>query len=279
MKPYVPSGQSDPGGIARMAGACLAAGAVAGTLLHYVERWLNLLLLFPALLGAVAGGVGAAVIAQKRIRAPLAAGLIALAAGALAYAMDSFLSCWEVGAADLGFLDFLRLRAEMGTRIGRVGSSGSPLELGGTATWILWALELACAAGIAFAVAWGRAREPFCEPCGRWYGEREAALIVGALTEETAVRAALEIQDAVGLARLATTGTPTLGAGRAALAVRVRRCSGCAHAEAWVQLVRLKRDRRGRLDEKVVTRGLVPLPFWQAVADALTGGRSGTVGT
>ena len=198
MKPYVPSGQSDPGGIARMAGACLAAGAVAGTLLHYVERWLNLLLLFPALLGAVAGGVGVAVIAQKRIRAPLAAALVALAAGALAYGMDALLSWWELDAADLGFLDFLQLRAEMGTRIGRVGSSGSPLELGAVATWILWAVELGFAAGIAFAVAWARAREPFCEPCGRWYGEREPALIAGGLAEETAVRAALEVRDAVG---------------------------------------------------------------------------------
>jgi hypothetical protein len=334
----VASGESDPGGRVLALAASLGAGAAVGALFHVIEQWLNLLVIFPALMGLAAGLAGAAVVKAKRVRAPFAAALIGLAGGAVAYltgfaigyarvradmakdldavvaavsrdagapppatldvdhAVDRLLLAWaEAGddpppsdsavadallgdergvplpARGAALIAWLRVTAAAGTDIthGVSSSSSHPLHLGGTATGVLWAVELLIAAVIGLAVTGAAARVPFCEQCGTWYGPPEALVVVAGKEEQAAVSRALENADPVALAALAAgarSALPTLGV----VGLRARHCTRCPDADTYVQLIRFKRDRRGRGEEKVLRSGLFPAVTWRALSAPLT---------
>ena len=75
-----------------------------------------------------------------------------------------------------GFLGFMMLRASVGESISSHGSSGTPIT--GWACWGLWILEAGFVVGTAVGLTHAQAKKPFCEDCGRWFGEPVRAMYV-----------------------------------------------------------------------------------------------------
>jgi hypothetical protein len=200
LRRYVATGRGGPGAVLAVLGASLAGGAVTGALEAVVDRWFSLLVLFPLIIGGVAGGLAAWMIGRHRLRAPLLALVLGAAGGAAGYLTvhainyvqfrvtfvddmkPSAPSAGEAEAPDqidhllmqvtghAGFRGYLEIAAQHGVSIKRVGASDPGIALSGIGAWLLWLAELVFAAGMAGFIAYRRANEPFCEDCGVWFG-------------------------------------------------------------------------------------------------------------
>jgi hypothetical protein len=201
LRRYVATGRGEPFAILAVLGAALAGGVAVGIVEGIVDRWFSLVILFPLLIGATAGGLASLMIGRFRLRAPALAFALAAAAATAGYVAthvigyfefrsdiatlakaeqpamtdDEFAAMFEAeliaetGAS--GFRGYLELAAKHGVRLKRASSSTDDgIELTGIGAWLLWLAELAFAAGIAGFLAGKRAREPFCEACNIWFG-------------------------------------------------------------------------------------------------------------
>jgi hypothetical protein len=245
---YSASGLSHPGALPRLISTCLIAAILGGVIEGIVSRWFSLLLLFPAFLGLIVGGTAIRVIEKAHVRAPLLAALIAGVAGLLGEAtlqgvqyyqfrsgmLDEIAS--EAGArADSvidgelqqqtghgGIVGYLLLRARVGTEVKKAGHS-TGLKLAGTAFWVLFALNFSIVAGIAAAMAWDRARAPYCEGCQRWYDRTED--VASGAADKASVAATLQ-----ALTRGAYGDVPGVFGSAAADSgslLRLLRCGSC----------------------------------------------------
>jgi hypothetical protein len=272
LRRYVPTGRGGPFAIVAVLGVALAGGVIAGALEGAIDKWFSLLLLFPLLIGGVAGGGAAWMIGRQRLRAPLLAMLLGAAGGAAGYAavhvVDYMRFRADVGgmlagqspgttqdelAAQLdamlveqtgeaGFRGFLEIAAREGVSIKRMGASDKGLALTGLGAWLLWLCELLAAAGLAGFVAYGRAKAPFCETCDVWYGPERAVAGGGAGGKVThkAILSALEAGDLAGAgAALATPPSP-----KASFALTASTCPQCG-VDAHCKLKRVTQKRKG----------------------------------
>jgi hypothetical protein len=213
--------------------ASLLAGVVLGVIEGLISQWFSLFLLFPMLIGIAAGLTAAGMITRFKLRAPALALLLGFAGGAAGYVAEHVTvyvrDRWDLAAtlkreapgasdADIsaaidelltrkggapGFRGFLTIAADQGVQIKRMTSNDNDgLSLKGTAAWILWAIELLGTAVIAGWIARSKAREPFCEDCGVWYGA--AVPVAGGGAGSKAMRrqllAALDTGDLEGAA-------------------------------------------------------------------------------
>src|SRR5439155_17513125 len=79
VRKYEPSGKVDAVSLSLLVAAALSAALIGGAIEGFASRWFNLLVVFPAGLGLLVGGVGSAVVQRRRIRSPhigLAVGLL-----------------------------------------------------------------------------------------------------------------------------------------------------------------------------------------------------------
>ena len=158
--------------------ASLVGAVVLGSAYHFVARLIDLMILFPIFLGL---GVGATIrMAAARGRCRQAALLVAVAlgTGATAYAVRQtldtlqtrnearrFLAEKNKEPAEFGFLDALRVRAELG--IGLTSRRTAKGTLTGAGFWIFLLVETAIVAGVAAASARSFSLLPFCGRCGK----------------------------------------------------------------------------------------------------------------
>ena len=158
--------------------------------------------------------------------------------------LDSFMTI-KYGRG--GLLGYLELAAEAGVSISRAGHSSSEESeptLTGVGVYVLWGLEFMLAAGVAFFMAFGRAKQPFCEICGTWY-ERTVAIAVGNGQKEP-VKNLIKTVDAADWASMlapATLGTPTKGLSSVVL---VERCATCEEHEPLLSVKVIKESGKGK---------------------------------
>jgi hypothetical protein len=200
LRRYVASGKGRPFAIVWVLAVSLIGGVGVGVIEGMVDRWISLLLLFPALIGAAAGGLGAVMVRRHQLRAPAIVLVLGIAGGVAGYAAihvvdyvrfrTAFAASIQAdhpsetgaGAAaaidqalidrtgKAGFFGFLDLAAQQGVTIKRVGVGDPGLALTGVGAWVVWLFELLLAAAVAGLIARRQAREPFCESCQAWYG-------------------------------------------------------------------------------------------------------------
>ncbi|TMQ18392.1 MAG: hypothetical protein E6J91_07855 [Deltaproteobacteria bacterium] len=286
LRRYVASGRGGSGAILPVFLASLIVGVLVGALEGLVSQWLSLFLVFPALIGVGAGAAAAAMVHRFKLRAPGLALLIGFAGGAVGYTADHVVTYErfrselidvfkreQPGASDAeasaeldrqlaakvgspGFVGFLELAAREGVRVKRTGEKDEHgMSFTGTAAWILWGAELLIAAAVAAAMAWAKAREPFCEDCDAWYGTAMPVASGGAGSKEMyrQMTSALEVGDVDGAARafFAPTRKP-----RAMFALSAATCGRCG-GDAWCRLDRVmtqKRAQRSKLATWLMTR-------------------------
>ena len=169
----------------------LLAGPVAalafGALYHYVSRVIDIMVVFPVLLGfAVAWALRVAAIRGRCRHAGLLLA-VSLAAGAAAYGVRQSLETAAIqnqmhrflaqkSAEDLlvseratrvhfSYLDAWRIRATVGMEVGSLRSSSRQIKLQGAAFWIFLLVEMVIVAGVAAAATRSILRLPTCAGC------------------------------------------------------------------------------------------------------------------
>lgn len=254
-RPYRASGLSESGAIQVLFFGTLAAGTVIGVAESELGRWVRLLVVFPLVAGILVGLVARWTIGRRRVRAPVAAALIA-GLGGLAtqlachltdyYRFRSAVAFEEVApgqgkpiqrrpvavdealaaqTGSTGFLGYLKLRAREGVGIERGGRE--VVRAQGMEAFALWGVEAILAIGVAAALAANRASQPFCERCRTWYGADETVAVGSA--DKGQVREVVAALDARDPARAAAAlGAP---GDEAQSLLALRRCPRCPENE------------------------------------------------
>ncbi len=206
MREYRPSNRVPLVGLLIMITAAVVGGLGAGVITYFVSRELYLILLFPILLGLLCGWIAALAVQIGRVRAPLVAGMFGVLMALILYGTYRYADYYwgfrgdqkgqiediygqkinddqyqqfedmaleeEVGAT--GFVGYTKLTAREGITITRAPrSTGSGLTLKGVILYIYWVSEIGLMAYIAAAGPYRRARRPFSEQTGEWYGEAQ----------------------------------------------------------------------------------------------------------
>ena len=172
--------------------AGLAAALAFGTLYHFVGRFLDLLIVFPILLGVAVGW--ALKLAALKGRSRQAGVLLAAAvlSGVAAFGTRQVLDTFHVrgdlktilvaaskdatndadrdrlqlASESIGFFDALRVRADAGVGIGRArGGAKKTLNLSGAMFWVLMVVEAGIVAFFAAAAVFPISRIAYCGRC------------------------------------------------------------------------------------------------------------------
>ena len=272
---YVPSGKAGGAGLALTIGAAVAAGVVLAVPVHFVGRFLYLILVFPVLWGLGIGLAAALGVRRGNCRNVTFAAMAALLASIASYGTYHVLENWHVrtqlkeairqqgvdpdavydeylkeeyGVA--GFEGELKFRAEAGMSIGRVGrgdKEGKPL-ISGVGMYVYWLVELAIIGFMAVTPALAQAKSLFCEPCLAWY-VRKPAMGIDAVKAQGAV-AAIEQRDWAAFAACAGTGG----------VLSLEKCPSCEQSPIGVVLEVVTADEKGKesrakLHESLLDRG------------------------
>ncbi len=239
-RPYSPSGLGDSGSTATLLVGCLAVGGVAGLAASHVVRELRLFPFFPLVLGLAVGLFARWAVGRFRVRAPLRAALLAAAGG-----IAGVLAVHLAGPAALlpASARLLAASAAGGDAAGpRPRPDPGVRRAPGSWRFLLWGLDALVAAGAAGGLAYGRARQPFCERCKRWY-EPEVRVAVGS-GDEASVRAAAAALDRRDMPAVAAAlGAP--GPETAAV-LELARCSRCLSHQPLVSYLRFTRLAKGQ---------------------------------
>jgi hypothetical protein len=155
-------------------------------------------------------------------------------------------SAWQAFAGHVQGL------ADQGTSISDVGRADDATNIGSVGTWMLWIFELLIAVGVAAAIGWEQARQPFCERCKQWFQRKERLVAVAPGTQAEAVISAMERGSERGLAEAWSpfdTSQPFIALG-------IRRCEKCSSGQRFVEVVRLT-PKKNKVVRKRLRKGLV----------------------
>jgi hypothetical protein len=154
----------------------LVAALLLGLGAAILRSYFWLVMVFPLLHGIFVGvfaGLGAR-ITKARYRTGL--GLVAAGCGLLSYFVVHYVFYLAFlgvpNAPQLGFWEFMDLRATEGVRLGKPGGAGGG-GIGYTGSVIYWALEVVITAVGAAGVALVCIGSPFCVGCNRWKTKRQ----------------------------------------------------------------------------------------------------------
>ena len=87
---YKPDGGTSVAGLMMLVGALAVTGAVLGYAAHWISRYVYLIIIFPALIGAALGAIGSRMVTSGRIRNPWLAGFAGFVGGVLAMFMSHY---------------------------------------------------------------------------------------------------------------------------------------------------------------------------------------------
>jgi hypothetical protein len=282
MKPYHPSLATPVRGLFLLILAAVVGSAIFGALVSLFSNLVYLIILFPALMGAIAGGFVAAAVRGGKIRNPAVAIVGAIVAGLVIYG-----SMWAVDylqfrntvktelvkdspktdPADIeklidlglmmetgqsGFVGYVLYQDQQGVSIGRVTSSGKGVNLGPTFSWVYWGIEILIVLWLAILIGKNPASAPFCESCERWYGKDQLLGTLGASRSKEL----LALLDGGQFAKLgeelqSNPATPNLG-------VFMATCGkDCTAGEAFLAVRTQTRDSKGNLTTKDLAKGMI----------------------
>ncbi|MEM6501800.1 MAG: hypothetical protein AAF685_08175 [Cyanobacteria bacterium P01_C01_bin.89] len=277
MKPYKPSGKAPASGIMRLGLSTVIGNIVAGGLIHLLGRLIYVILVFPLLMGATAGGLAFAASYGGKIRNPLltvAAGLLGgLCIYGTTHGADYVVFRSESGArvdelleervGESGFVGYLKYSAQQGVSIGKIGRDG--INLGETGTWVYWLIELAIIEMVAGAIAYGAASQVFCEKCSEWY---DSATPIGGVSPEKG-NVFLEALKAQNFSQAAQSIGPVLSNTNSSLKISHCLCPACREeGEILLSVAEDRTDKNGNnLWSKTVKEELLtPREYQQFMA-------------
>lgn len=130
-----------------------------------------------------------------------------------------------------GIIGFVLLRAKEGVSIGRIAGS-TRLHLGTALTWSLWGLELLAIAVVAFLAGKGLAEKPYCEHCQDWFPIKRH---IGGLSleKEAQLLGLLSRKDFYELGRCLEEDAES-----PSLELYLQHCASCDRSEAYLSLAK-----------------------------------------
>ncbi|HLP88284.1 MAG TPA: hypothetical protein VK184_06795 [Nostocaceae cyanobacterium] len=152
-----------------------------------------------------------------------------------------------------GFLGYLKYTAEQGIMIGEIGGEDSPTQLNETFTWIYWLIELAIIEAGVISLTYIMTKQPFCEKCQNWYGQKED---LGNVENESSEKFLQLInqdnfRDAGQLIKLTTKmNYPRLE-------LHLQTCSQCKDSDLILRVNKAFLDQEGILQRKETLQGMI----------------------
>ena len=185
----------------------LLVGIIIGGLASLIRNFIYLIIIFPMLMGAVAGYFIKAIVVTEKIRSPFVVVLAGIFSAVLIFgsmhfvdylqfrsrvakqiqaqviaeygepAMDEKVQAYidsvlvkQTGMS--GFIGFFLLEAKQGVSISSLesGNNGSGMNLG-VFTWLYWLVEMGFIGGVSISSAYKIAKSLFCEHCDAWVAE------------------------------------------------------------------------------------------------------------
>lgn len=184
----------------------ILGGIVFGVITRYISNYFWLLILFPIIVGFIAGFFYALGIEVFRVRSAGAVVVAGLLMGLFIYLTSFYLQYLEFMESlrefmagyddpilldhdlfhmnaqkgeELGFWDYLRLRADEGFSIGKIGRRGIPVS--GVFAWLYWLIEAGLSGFVIAGAGLGVRNRPFCEKCQDWY---QSGTLLGSVAPE-----------------------------------------------------------------------------------------------
>ncbi|RYG64826.1 hypothetical protein EON80_18490 [bacterium] len=229
----------------------LPVAVLIGIVYHFVARYLDLLVIFPVLVGVVTGGFLSALALKNKVRSVAAVAFVGVLCGLACYTSREFsdsLYAREsmIGAAvkalggnklsqemaidktfrtmytPVGFFPlYLQSSARRGVSISS-SHGGGKTPIRGWGFWALFVFEGLLITGTSAAVAASQAKQPYCEPCDDWYSAEKTVTRVHPDLGDAAVKL-VESRDFAGLGALRGEGaTDTMHCD-----VKVAQCDKC----------------------------------------------------
>ncbi|MBD2184193.1 hypothetical protein [Aerosakkonema funiforme] len=281
MKPYQPSNKVASGAFKWLLLSSVIGGLAIGGITFAVSRLVYLVLVFPALMGLAGGMVSANAVRGGKVRNPLIASAFAALTGLIVYGtvqageylsfkqeasreiskefgqvdraiadkmIDAYLN-QETGAT--GFWGFMKYSAKQGVKIGKFGTEGAQLDE--TFTWVYWLIELAIIDGIAIALAYFAAQQPFCESCNGWYGEKERVGNVEGLSSENF----LDLVKKENFIQAGQLINPAKDIPVPSLEVHLQNCPTCKISGSMLTVSQASLNSKGNLEFKESLQGMI----------------------
>jgi hypothetical protein len=184
----------------------ILGGILFGILVRFISNYFWLIVLFPIIVGFVAGIIYAQGIRIFRVRSAIAAALAGMLMGLLIYLTSYYLQYREfmellrefiasyddplllehdlfhLGAPEgeeLTFWHYMNLEAAEGFSIGRGGRRG--IQVSGIFVWLYWIFEVGLTGLIIGGSGVEMCKRPFCEKCQDWY---QSAKLLGSVAPE-----------------------------------------------------------------------------------------------
>jgi hypothetical protein len=157
--------------VAGLVGACVMA-IVCGI----VASFFWLVVVFPVLHGAGVGLAAGLAARAAKYRVPAALATVGVLCGLLSvlgvHVLEFVAFRTDPAAPEIGFWEYMDLRATEGVQLGKAGGGGNPMNLGYVGSIIYWSIEALVTAMVAAAVTAGTSTGPFCTACNAWKRKR-----------------------------------------------------------------------------------------------------------
>lgn len=208
MRKYSPSGKFPPAALITMLLTIAIGGAVFGAIMWASENFIGLylVLFYPLVAGGLGGALYAGVVEGQKVRNPLIAFVVGLLMGVSTYGTYHALGYYvtfrndvqqllaDEGVKDVtvddainlilqdevndtGFIGYMKLSADIGMSIQRVGSAtpstGSQNPIRGDIMYAYWAGEALIVSLFAAFMAAGAAGKPFDEGANAWFDKEQ----------------------------------------------------------------------------------------------------------
>lgn len=206
MREYRPSNRVPPAGLALLITAAIVGGLGLGVITYFVSREIYLVVVFPILLGLAGGALTAAAAQTGKVRAPVIAGVFGVLTVLILYGVYRYADYYwgfrgdlreelekewdqelsdaqyqdmedyalELSTGSTGFVGYTKLTAQEGITISRAtGPSDSGLTLKDSVAYAYWGIEILVLIYFGWTTPYRRAKKPFSEQTGEWFGKAE----------------------------------------------------------------------------------------------------------
>lgn len=290
MQPYVPSNRVPVIGYLALVIAALAGGLAVGALTYFVSRQFYLVILFPLIIGALAGACIYGGVQLGRVRSPLIAMLFGVLAALATYGtyhyltyaigfygdlQDEFKAQFDLELSDedaqelgdtilqeetgaTGIFAYMELTARDGITFSDAGRPTTQTDptIKGVAVWIYWGIELLLIAGVAAGIGRLRAREPYSESGQKWFTHSTVVGLLDGNAVPDFIRL-LETNQAAPAAALLHPRPKKAKGPR--VEVVVRRVTGNLGEEAALVVHQIIIGRQGSESKKRLVAGIIPI--------------------
>jgi len=268
-------------GFLSLFGTLLLTGIVIGGLASLLKNFIYLILVFPLLMGGVAGFVIKGVVLTEKIRSGFLVVIAGICAAVLIYGSMFFFDylqfrrtlgktvqeqafaeygespskeetqtfidyvlIQETGSS--GFIGFILLRAKEGISISEVGRSSSSATNLGMFTWVFWLVEMGFIGGPVIASSYNKTRDLFCEHCDTWVADGEHIGGIELKSMQDAV-ALIKRSDIASFARLLRTDAPL-----PSIEFYTRTCKTCNTFPLYLTGSVISSGRQGQTQSKLI---------------------------